>query len=82
MGTAPWAVIVMLTRAASEARKKQDLLLQSSESKRAFHGQKAEFLGIEEKLMDCINGKRQFGCPVSTEMCQPKALALVKEMEI
>jgi hypothetical protein len=41
-----------------------------------------EFSKIEEKLIDYINDKRQFGCAVSTEVCQLKALALEKEMEI
>jgi hypothetical protein len=63
-------------------RKKQDLLLQKSGSKRAFYGQKAKFPEIEEKLRDYINDKRQFGCAVSAKMCQLKALALAKDMEI
>jgi hypothetical protein len=32
--------------------------------------------------MDYISGNRQVGCAVSAEICQLKALALEKEMEI
>jgi hypothetical protein len=32
--------------------------------------------------MGYINDKRQFGCAVSAEVCQLKALTLEKEMEI
>jgi hypothetical protein len=55
---------------------------ENSEIRRVFHGQKARYPNIEEKLLEYVSEKRQFGYAVSTEMCQLKALALVKEQGI
>jgi hypothetical protein len=46
------------------------MLLKSSGSRRAFRGQKARYLKIEEQLLEYVSEKRQFGYVVSTEMCQ------------
>jgi hypothetical protein len=58
------------------------MLLKSSRTQRAFCGQKAGYLKIEEKLLEYVSEKRKFGYAVSTEMCQLKALALAKEQGI
>jgi hypothetical protein len=58
------------------------MLLKSSGTRRAFCGQKARYPKTEEKLLECLSEKRQFGYAVSTEMCQLKALALAKEQGI
>jgi hypothetical protein len=58
------------------------MLLKSSGTRRAFRGQKARYPKIEEKLLEYVSEKRQFRYTVSTEMCQLKALALVKEQGI
>jgi hypothetical protein len=57
-------------------------LLKSSGTLMAFHGQKARYPKIEEKLLEYLCEKWQFGYAVSTEICQLKALALVKEQGI
>jgi hypothetical protein len=58
------------------------MLLKSSGTRRAFCRQKARYQKIEEKLLEYVSEKRQFSYAVSTEMCQLKALALVKEQGI
>jgi hypothetical protein len=55
------------------------MLLKSSGTRRAFRRQKARYQKIEEKLLEYMSEKWQFGYAVSTEMCQLKALALAKE---
>jgi hypothetical protein len=60
----------------------KEMLLKSSGARRAFRGQKARYLKIEEKLLEYVSEKQQFGYAVSTEMCQLKALALAKEQGI
>jgi hypothetical protein len=63
-------------------RKKKEMMLKSSGTQRAFHGQKARYLKIEDKLLEYASEKWQFRYTVSTEMCQLKALALTKEQGI
>jgi hypothetical protein len=58
------------------------MLLKSSGTQRAFHGQKVRYPKIEEKLLEYVSEKQQFGYVVSTEMCQLKALALAKEQGV
>jgi hypothetical protein len=58
------------------------MLLKSSGTRRAFRGQKARYPKIVEKLLEYMSEKRQFGYAVSTDMCQLKALASVKEQGI
>jgi hypothetical protein len=58
------------------------MLLKSGGTQRAFCGQKARYPKIEEKLLESVSEKRQFGYTVSTEMCQLNALALAKEQGI
>jgi hypothetical protein len=47
-----------------------------------FRGQKARYPKIEEELLEYASEKRQFGYVASTEICQLKALALVKEQGV
>jgi hypothetical protein len=63
-------------------RGKKEMLLKSSGTRRAFRGQKARYSKIEETLLEYVSEKQQSGYAVSTEMCQLKALALVKEQGI
>ena len=53
--------------------------LENNSNRRAFHNQKARHPELEERLCDYVNDKRQYGCAVSSEMCQLKALAITKE---
>jgi hypothetical protein len=62
--------------------EKEEMLLKSSGTVRAFRGQKARYPKIEEKLLEYLSEKLQFGYAVSTEMCQLKALALAKERNL
>jgi hypothetical protein len=55
------------------------MLLKSSGTWTAFCGQKVRYSKTEEKLLEYVSKKWQFGYAVSTEMCQLKALALAKE---
>jgi hypothetical protein len=50
-------------------REKKEMMLKSSGTRRAFCGQKARYAKIEEKFLECVSEKRQFGYTVSTEMC-------------
>ena len=54
----------------------------SRPNRRAFRGQKARHLELEKRLCDYLDDKRQYGCTVSSEMCQMKALAVSKELGI
>jgi transposase-like protein len=63
-------------------REKKEMLLKGSGTWRAFRGQKVRYPRIEEKLLEYVSQKRQFGYAVPTEMCQLKALALAKEQGI
>jgi transposase-like protein len=47
-------------------REKKEMLLKSSETQRAFRGQKARYPKIEEKLLEYMSGKQQFVYAVST----------------
>jgi hypothetical protein len=58
------------------------VLLKSSGTRRAFHGQKARYPKMEENFLEYMSEKQQFGYEVSTEMCQLKVLALAKEQGI
>jgi hypothetical protein len=62
-------------------REKKAVLLKSSGSRTALLVQKARYPKTEEKLLEYLSEKRQFGYAVSTEMCQLKALALAKNKE-
>ena len=48
----------------------------------AFRSQKARHPELEKRLCDYMDDKRQYGCPVTSEMCQMKALAVSKELGI
>ena len=53
---------------------------------RAFRGQKARHPELhpelEKRLCDYVDDKRQYGCTVTSKMCQMKALAVSKELGI
>ena len=49
---------------------------------RAFRGQEARHPELEKRLCDYVDDKRQYGCTVTSEMCQMKALAVPKELGI
>jgi hypothetical protein len=66
----------------TDRRKKKEMLLKSSGTQMAFRWQKAIYPKTEEKLLEYVSEKQQFGYAVSTEMCQSKVLALVKEQGI
>ena len=66
-----WAKVVFVTGAKNKTR-----LTETNSKRLAFHGQKARHLELEEKLCDYMNDKRQYGCAVTSEMCQLKALAV------
>ena len=53
--------------------------LEKNSNRRAFRDQKARHPELEKRLCDYMNDKRQYGCAVSSEMCQLKALAITKE---
>ena len=64
-------------------RKKKRLTEKNSRPNRwAFHGQKARHPELEKSLCDYVEDKRQYGCTVTSEMCQLKALAVTKELGI
>ena len=46
-----------------------------------FRSQKVRHLELGRRLCDYVDDKRQYGCTVS-EMCQLKALAIIKELGI
>ena len=54
-------------------------LRETNSKRRAFCGQKARHPELEERLCDYVDDKRQYGCAVTSEMCQLKALAVTKE---
>ena len=54
-------------------------LTETKSKRRAFCSQKVRHPELEERLCDYMDNKRQFGCTVTTEMCQLKALAVTKE---
>ena len=49
---------------------------------RAFRGQKARHPELEKRLCDYVDDKRQYGCTVTSEMCQLKTLAVTKKLGI
>ena len=50
----------------------------SRPNRRAFCGQKARHPELEKRLCNYVDDKRQYGCTVTSEMCQLKALAITK----
>ena len=54
----------------------------SRPNRRAFRGLKARHPELEKRLCDYVDDKRQYGCTVTSEMCQTKALAVSKELGI
>ena len=72
-----WAKVVFMTGAKNKMR-----LIEKNSNRRAFRGQKARHPEPEKRLCDYVNDKRQYGCTVTSEMCQLKALAITKEQYI
>ena len=66
-----WAKVVFVTGAKNKMR------LEKNSNRRAFRDQKARHPELEKRLCDYVNDKRQWGCEVSSEMCQFKALAWI-----
>ena len=56
--------------------------LEKNSNRWAFRGQKARHPELEKRLCDYVDDKRQYGCTVTSEMCQMKALAISKELGI
>ena len=59
--------------------KNKTRLREKNSNRRAFRSQKARQLEFEERLCDYVDDKRQYGCAVTSEMCQLKAVAVTKE---
>ena len=57
-------------------------LTEKNSNHRAFCGQKVRYPKLEKRLCDYVDDKRQYGCAVTSEMCQLKALAITKELGI
>ena len=66
--------VVFVTGAKNKMR-----LTEKNSNRRAFRGQKVRHPELEKRLCDYMNDKRQYGCGVTSEMCQLKALAITKE---
>ena len=50
--------------------------LKTNSNSRAFRSQKMRHLELEKRLCDHVDDKRQYGCTVTSEMCQLKPLAI------
>ena len=57
-------------------------LREKNSNSRAIHSQKVKHPELEKSLCDYVEDKRQYGCTVTSEMCQLKALAVTKELGI
>ena len=63
--------------------RKNNMQLQETNSNCwAFRGQKLKHPELEKRLCDYVNDRRQYRCAVTSEMCQFKALAITKELDI
>ena len=49
-------------------------LTEKNSNRQAFYGQETKHLELEKRLCDYVDDKRQYGCTVTSEMCQLKAL--------
>ena len=72
-----WAKVVFATGAKNKMR-----LREKNSNRWAFCGQKARHPELEKRLCDYMDNKRQYRCTVTSEMCQLKALAVMKELGI
>ena len=54
----------------------------SRPNRRAFCSQKARHPELEKRLCDYVDDKRQYGCTITSEICQIEALAVSKELGI
>ena len=57
-------------------------LTEKNGNHQAFRGQKARHPKLKKRLCDYMDDKRQYGCAVSSEMYQLKALVITKELDI
>ena len=57
-------------------------LEETNNNRLAFRGQKVRHPELEKTLCDYVDDKRQYGCAITSEMCQMKALAVSKELGI
>ena len=69
--------VVFVTGAKNKTR-----LTEKNSKHLSFRGQKVRHPEFEERLCDYVDDKRQYGCAVTSEMCQLKALAVTKELGI
>ena len=51
-------------------------------NRRAFRSQKARHPELGKRLCNYVDDQKQYGCAVTSEMCQLKALAITKELGI
>ena len=63
-------------------RKNKTRLTETNSNRRAFRGQKAKHPELEKRLCDYVDDKRQYGCAVTSETCQLKALTISKKLGI
>ena len=69
-----WAQVVFVTGAKNKTR-----FTETNSKRQTCRGQKARHPELEERLCDYVDDKRQYGCAVTSDMCQLKALAVTKE---
>ena len=62
--------------------KNETRLREKNSNRWAFCSQKARHLELEKRLCDYVDDKRQYGCAVTSEKCQLKALAITKGLGI
>ena len=62
--------------------KNKTCLREKNSNRRAFRDQKARHQELKKGLCDYVDDKRQYGCTVTSEMYQMKALAISKELGI
>ena len=55
--------------------KNKTRLTENNSNNRAFRGQKARHPELEKRLCDYVDNKKQYGCAVTSEIYQLKALA-------
>ena len=59
--------------------KNKTRLREKNSNCRAFCSQKARHPDLEKRICDYVDDKSQYGCTVTSEICQLKALAVTKE---
>ena len=74
-----WTKFVFETGAKNKTRLTEK---NSRPNRWAFRGKKVRHPELEKRLCDYVDDKRQYGCTVTSEMCQMKAVAVSKELGI